>query len=100
MHFHVIVNQPGYLPMSDDLPRFETIEEAWVGLIDELDRDYDSDLDSSPQGIAERYSSAMAFAAQGPAVPGSVHVPGPTDTHLGVVYSVAECADPECPDED
>jgi hypothetical protein len=101
MHFHVIVNQPGYSPMSEDFPRFNTIEEAWAGVVDELDRDYDNDLDSDAGWlVASRYSQAMATAMREQSAPGYVHVPGPTNTHLGTIYNVVECADSECPDED
>jgi hypothetical protein len=100
MHFHVIVNQPGYSPMSDNFPRFETIKEAWECVVDELERDYDSDLDLDPEDVEERYRPAITAAMWDHLAPGYVHVPGPTNTHLGMVYNVIECDNPECPDED
>jgi hypothetical protein len=99
MHFHVTVSQPGYLPMSDNSPQFETIDDAWEDLVTEIRQDYESDLETYEyEEVNRRYDAAFNFIATIPMDPGSVHVPGPTDTHLGMVYSVTTCEDQECPD--
>jgi len=85
------VNQPGYLPMDDDPPVFDTIPEAWAYLVGELDSDWtgEYDLDHDKEAVDARYVDAHTFMHGDPRDVGSVHVDGPTDTHLGQCYTVA-----------
>jgi hypothetical protein len=108
-HFHANTHQPGYLPMSDDLPTFETAEEAWSYIESELQRDWDHEYDGTKegwQGMDERSSIDERFLPAHTAIDtmsrerGAVHVDGPTSTHLGIVYEVTECGLTECAPKD
>lgn len=41
------INVPGYMPMDDDPPTFDTAREAWAYLSDERIRDEDMDEDAT-----------------------------------------------------
>jgi hypothetical protein len=108
-HFHANTHQPGYLPMSDDLPTFDTAESAWSYIESELQRDWDSEYDITDEGnagirerdaIDARYLPAHTAIHVSSRERGAVHVDGPTDTHLGIVYEVTECGLTECAPED
>lgn len=104
-HFHANTHQPGYLPMSDDVPTFDTAAEAWAFVADEMARDWDHEYDTVPDGdagmsereaIDARYVPAHTYVHNNNNERGAVHVDGPTDTHLGIVYEVTECGVTEC----
>jgi hypothetical protein len=52
--FVATINVPGYLPMDDDPPVFETAQEAWVYLADERERAEDDAYRGGPD--ADGYS--------------------------------------------
>jgi hypothetical protein len=80
------VNVPGYLPMDDDPPVFDTPREAWDYLADERERGEDNADDADHFDIVATVT-AMAMI-DGPGV-----VVGPTpgydgDHDLGLAYCV------------
>jgi hypothetical protein len=88
------VNQPGYLPQGDEPSVFDTIPEAWVYLEGELERDWEAEEEGvgSPeeqQAIDDRYSETYNEMHNGRWELATLHVVGPTDTHLGFNYTVA-----------
>lgn len=105
IHFHANTHQPGYLPFSDEGYSFETASEAWASLASDLERAWDGEYESAPDGaegseermsIDGRYLDAHTFMHNAPNREGSVHVDGPTETHLGTVYEVTECERDDC----
>lgn len=59
MKFLATTNTPGYLPMDDDPPTFDTAREAWAYLADERIRDEDAGIDAGAPD--EGYSSIVNF---------------------------------------
>jgi hypothetical protein len=93
--FVATINVPGYLPMDDDPPVFETAEEAWAYLLEERERDIDvvweegdEERDETSEALADEWARAAdperdsTGTVYGP-TPGS---DGPHDP--GVAYSV------------
>jgi hypothetical protein len=93
------INVPGYLPMDDDPPQFETTREAWEYLRDERERGL-QDLDEEGEDETFTVLDALSkgYSKNGDQV-GSVVGPTPGydgDHDLGLAYSVSavecECA--------
>lgn len=92
------VNVPGYLPMDDDPPVFDTAQEAWQYLSDEYQQDGESAWEpmdaNDPDGPQQLNGPALAlerFATLDVANEGTVYVgtPGYDGDHdLGLAYSV------------
>jgi hypothetical protein len=87
------INMPGYLPMDDDPPIFDTAQEAWQYLADERERAEDETVDD---GDARPYSLTVAalldLAESDSSGEGTVN--GDTrgydgDHDLGLAYSVS-----------
>lgn len=119
MGFVATVNVPGYLPMDDDPPVFETAREAWEYLAEERERgEDDASDDGSDGGDPGRFETTLdklrRFALPGqwsgdslvtfPDWPvgtdgtGTVYgdTPGSDSPHdLGLAYSVTR-AEPWC----
>jgi hypothetical protein len=104
MPFVATINVPGYLPMDDDPPVFESASEAWSYLRDERERGEDDDDGSDDYSetyyileacSGNRSGSARAMWAEcGFTADGQGTVCGPTpgsdSSHdLGLAYSVS-----------
>lgn len=83
IRFVAIVNIPGYLPMDDEPPVFDTAQEAWAFLADERRRGEDD-----TEG--EEYTNTVAaldYIASGEHVHGNPHEGWPTNADgTGTVY--------------
>jgi hypothetical protein len=90
------INVPGYLPMDDDPPVFETPREAWAYLADERRRGEDDEETESYSGtvdaldaLAQPGRELCPFTVYGPTPGGRIH-------DLGLAYTVTalecECA--------
>lgn len=102
MPYVATINTPGYLPMDDDPPVFETVAEAWNYLLDEYamgwnDAEIDGDSDDAlPESLGEVYRGTcqcLADAARAEQ-PGCIYAPTPgreaDDPHdLGLAYCVS-----------
>jgi hypothetical protein len=94
VRYTVIINTPGYLSEQDDVPVFETTEEAWQYLVSEVERAWDS-YENDPQGACVDAHTQMHNLDQ--SKPGTVYAGTPGyggDHDLGVAYSVVETAEP------
>jgi hypothetical protein len=93
MNYLATINTPGYLPMDDDPPIFETARAAWEYLRDERERAEDcADMSG---GYSDGYAVLVELAADANVGPGAVYLttPGrdPEDVHdLGEAYCVTE----------
>ncbi len=65
--FVATINVPGYLPMDDDPPTFDTAQEAWAYLAEERERDEDQFPDDEPIGEYTETLGYLRYAA-GPEV--------------------------------
>lgn len=88
------VNVPGYLPMDDDPPVFDTAREAWAYLADERDRAIDDVWQEGDPDTDDACVELLYLAETGPE-PGVGTVYGSTpgyegDHDLGLAYSVSE----------
>lgn len=110
MKYVATTNVPGYLPMSDDPPVFETVREAWSFLAQERTEAEDSAFESGHDFIPEGYSACKNvldtladsgaeadFANAGLDFDGTGSVHGPTPGYygehdLGLAYSVERAA--------
>lgn len=100
MSYLATINTPGYLPMDDDPPVFETAEGAWEYLADERKRGEDDteevdDGYSATVNILEQAATGTmdAFSNAGLAEDGTGTVYGNTPGYegehdLGLAYSV------------
>jgi hypothetical protein len=102
--FVATINVPGYLPMDDDPPTFDTAKEAWWYLYHErISGEYDypcelcNDTQShGPMGDCDddtETARALGQAARADSI-GTVYgpTPGYDGAHdLGLAYSVTEC---------
>lgn len=90
------INVPGYLPMDDEPPVFDTAREAWQYLADERERGED---ETEGEEYSQTFFTLRALAHDGPAEgdePGTVYgyTPGYEGEHdLGLVYSVSIAED-------
>jgi hypothetical protein len=96
MMFVATINVPGYLPMDDEPPMFETAAEAWQYLADE--RDYGEDQAEFTEADPTRVGDVAADLRKMDGT-GTVYgfTPGYEGEHdLGLAYSVTavecECA--------
>jgi hypothetical protein len=90
MAYVATINVPGYLPMDDDPPVFDTAREAWQYLLGEVERgwDYSDGSDAQEGAYLETHTQ---FHAQDQTREGTVYgpTPGYDGTHdLGLAYSV------------
>jgi hypothetical protein len=87
------INTPGYLPMDDDPPVFDTAREAWAYLADERERgedDYAEDDEDYSDTYQDLVSLANGYTKNGDE-PGTIYgpTPGYDGNHdLGLAYSV------------
>lgn len=96
--YEAIINVPGYLPMDDDPPRFDEINEAWQWLADQRSRaedDAEMPGDSYSQTVLDLEERANRTMADGAPYQRMGTVYGPTpgydgDHDLGLAYSVTE----------
>lgn len=61
MKFVAIINVPGYLPMDDEPPVFDTAQEAWVYLADEREHSEDSAPFDADAIDAGKYSDTWTY---------------------------------------
>jgi hypothetical protein len=83
------INVPGYLPMDDDPPTFDTTEEAWQYLVDEVERAWDEYPEDNNGAALEAHT---AMHSQDQSQTGSVVAPTPGydgEHDLGLAYSVS-----------
>jgi hypothetical protein len=86
MGFLATVNMPGYLPMDDDPPVFETAAEAWAWLADQRERDEDSAADDDTGEYSETLGS-LRYAAGTEVQYGNPHEDWPMSPDgTGVIY--------------
>jgi hypothetical protein len=82
------INVPGYLPMDDDPPTFDSIRDAWLYLADERERGEDSaedwrDDDTTREDLLDAAEAGVEGTVYGP-------TPGYDGDHdLGLAYSVS-----------
>lgn len=89
MSYLATVNVPGYLPMDDEPPVFETAAEAWGYLAEERERGWDTF--GAEDGRDDTLDELEALAAQTISSVGTIYgsTPGSDSEHdLGLVYSV------------
>lgn len=96
MHYHAIVNVPGYLPMDDDPPVFDEPREAWQYLVSEIDRSWDDYPDDENGACVDAHTQLHNIdqSAVGTIYAGSPGYQG--DHDLGLAYSVTGCNEPDC----
>lgn len=88
--FVATVNVPGYLPMDDDPPVFDSPREAWQYLVSEVDRQWD-EYPEDENGASLTAHTQLHNINQDRV--GAIHAPTPGytgDHDLGLVYSVSE----------
>lgn len=88
--FVATINVPGYLPMDDEPPTFETAREGWQYLVSEVERSWD-DNPGDYNGACVSAHADMHNIDQ--SRPGTVFAgtPGYDGNHdLGLAYSVTE----------
>lgn len=90
MGYVATVNVPGYLPMDDDPPVFDTAKEAWQYLAEERERGEENYPDwEGDNGLGE-YSSTLGtlrYIASGEYEHGNLHEDTPTNPDgTGTVY--------------
>jgi hypothetical protein len=89
MTYVATINVPGYLPMDDDPPEFDTAREAWEWLAQERQA---AEEDADIPEWSETQSTLRLFADGSPGT-GVVYgtTPGYDGDHdLGLVYSVTQ----------
>lgn len=104
MTFTAIVNTPGYLPNTEDVPEFDTIGEAWEYLAGErreaedeameMERDYGrgySEVVNRLECAAERVLEYIDLGLD-PDYTGTITGPTPEEriADLGIAYTVTE----------
>jgi hypothetical protein len=90
MRYVATVNVPGYLPMDDDPPVFDTPREAWQHHVAEVERSWD-DYPEDANGACVEAHTALHNLDQ--SQPGTVYAPTPGydgDHDLGLAYCVTE----------
>lgn len=97
MPYVATVNIPGYLPMDDDPPVFDTIEDAWAYLAAERERSEDYAADADEYDYSDTFN-ALIIAAAGVHGhhAGTIYggTPGYDGDHdLGLAYTVTETED-------
>lgn len=87
------INVPGYLPMDDEPPTFETAQEAWAYLADERRNAEDEEEGEYSTTVDELDAHAAAAGSGAPFDVGTVYgdTPGYDGSHdLGLAYCVSE----------
>jgi hypothetical protein len=85
--FMATVNTPGYLPMEDDPPVFDTAQGAWSYLADEREREEDQAPDDEPVGEYTETLGYLRYAAGEDMEPGNPHEDVPLNADgTGVIY--------------
>lgn len=85
-----VINVPGYSPMDDDPPLFDTPGEAWAYLADERRHGEDAAEDDGPDP-SDIVKSLLAYAADNRG-PDTIYssTPGYDGEHdLGLAYSIS-----------
>lgn len=93
MKYLATVNVPGYMPMDDDPPVFDTPREAWQHHVENLEREWDN-YEDDPNGIC--LETHTMFHAQDQSQPGTIYAgtPGYEGNHdLGLAYCVVAVED-------
>lgn len=81
-------NVPGYMPMDDDPPIFESAREAWQHHVEEVERDWDDYPDDENGACIEAHTTLHNIDQSRE---GAFHAPTPGyegEHDLGVAYSV------------
>lgn len=89
MPYLATINVPGYLPMDDDPPIFDTAREAWQYLLGEVEHSWD-DYPEDDNGACVEAQTQIHNINQNE--PGVVYAPTPGydgDHDLGLAYSVS-----------
>jgi len=87
MGYLATINTPGYLPMDDEPPVFETAREAWAYLADERQRAEDQFPDDEPLGEYTDTVGYLRYAASGDVLYGNPHEGWPLNSDgTGVIY--------------
>jgi hypothetical protein len=85
--FLATVNVPGYLPMDDDPPTFDTAREAWACLASGREAWEDDFPDDEPLGEYSDTVGYLHYAASEEHVPGSLNEDWPlNEDGTGVIY--------------
>lgn len=90
MTYLAIMNVPGYLPMEDEPPTFDTAQEAWSYLADEREQGEDAeplDADGTESGEYSDTHRILRYIASGEHLHGDPNEDWPTNPDgTGVVY--------------
>jgi hypothetical protein len=88
MAYVATINVPGYLPMDDDPPVFDTAREAWQYLLGEVERSWDDYPDDESGGCVEAHAQMHNVDQSREGVVYAA-TPGEPRMHdLGLAYSV------------
>lgn len=88
MPFVAIINTPGYVPMDDEPPTFDSAREAWQYLVSEVDRSWD-EYPEDENGACLDAHSQMHNLDQSQTGTVYAGTPGSDSEHdLGLAYSV------------
>lgn len=90
MPFLATINVPGYLPMDDEPPVFDTAREAWQYLVSEVERSWDDFPEDDNGACIEAHTQ---FHNVNQDEEGTVYAPTPGydgNHDLGLAYSVTE----------
>lgn len=84
--YQAIINTPGYLSNQDDIPEFETAQQAWGYLASERQRDLEDDMNDDADSALDEMDGHAADGSIG-TVWGTT--PGYDGDHdLGLAYTV------------
>ena len=87
------INVPGYLPVNDETPTFETTQEAWQYLVSEVDRSWDDNPDDENGACIEAHTALHNINQSQPGY-FVASTPGYEGDHdLGLAYSVYQVED-------
>lgn len=85
--FLATINTPGYLPMDDDPPTFDTARGAWSYLADEREREEDQFPEDEPLGEYTETLGYLRYAAGTEVEYGSQNEDWPLNADgTGVIY--------------
>ena len=90
MRYVATINVPGYLPMADDLPEFDTAAQAWQYLADERRHEEDDTDDGDPYSDTH---ATLVRQAEEDGGAGTIYgdTPGYEGDHdLGLAYTVTQ----------
>lgn len=86
--YAAIINTPGYLPMDDEPPVFDTAREAWQYLVAEVERSWDEYPEDTNGACVEAHTQLHNIDQT---TVGTIYAPTPGyegDHDLGMAYSV------------